>query len=78
MKKKGKGEVQGPERDGRVVRVKAGLGHWIDEPASNSLGEMGRVDSEEKKAQKRPQRDDQPRGPVGLDKASFPARPPFR
>ncbi len=61
----------------RVVPVEAVLGHLIDEPAVDSLVEVGRLHPEQEKAQEGGERDDRPGHPIDFGGALFQIGQPF-
>src|SRR4051794_16387585 len=57
-------EVKRPVIIGRVVAIEPVLDHLIDEPAIDSLVEMGRLDPEQEKPEERAKAHDYPRRPI--------------
>src|SRR4051794_12468166 len=56
----------------RIVFIEPALDHLIDEPAVDSLIEMGRFDPEQEKPEKCAEPDDHPRRPIDLAAAGDP------
>src|ERR1043166_7203976 len=69
-------EVERPVIIRGVVAIEPVLDHLIDEPAVDSLVEMGRLDSEQEKPEERAEPHDYPRRPIGIAGPRDPPLPP--
>ncbi len=58
-------EVKRPVVVRRIVTVKTGLHHLVDEPAVDPLVEMRRLDAQEEEPEHGPEGDDPPERPIG-------------